>query len=34
VKLANAFLTLNWFVVLGFVEFVSNRRAHLWKKAA
>jgi cellulose synthase/poly-beta-1,6-N-acetylglucosamine synthase-like glycosyltransferase len=34
VKLASAFLTLNWFVVLGFVEFVTNRQAHLWKKAA
>jgi len=22
-----------WFVVLGFVEFVSSRQAHLWKKA-
>ena len=33
VRLANVFLTLNWFVVLGFVEFVSNRQAHLWKKA-
>jgi cellulose synthase/poly-beta-1,6-N-acetylglucosamine synthase-like glycosyltransferase len=33
VKLASAFLSLNWFVVLGFVEFVSNRKAHLWKKA-
>jgi len=33
VRLASAFLSLNWFVVLGFVEFVSNRRAHLWKTA-
>jgi biofilm PGA synthesis N-glycosyltransferase PgaC len=33
VKLASAFLTLNWFVVLGLVEFVLNRQAHLWKKS-
>ena len=31
VKLAMGFLSLNWFVVLGFVEFLSNRDAHLWK---
>ncbi len=31
VRLAGAFLSLNWFVVLGFAEFVANRRAHLWK---
>lgn len=31
VKLASAFLSLNWFVILGFVEFVSNRDAHLWR---
>ncbi len=31
VKLAAAFVSLNWFVVLGFIEFVSNRDAHLWK---
>lgn len=31
VKLAIAFLSLNWFVVLGFIEFLSNRKAHLWK---
>ncbi len=31
VKLASAFLSLNWFVVLGFVEFLSNRNAHLWQ---
>lgn len=31
IKLASAFLSLNWFVVLGFVEFVSNRNAHLWR---
>jgi poly-beta-1,6-N-acetyl-D-glucosamine synthase len=30
VRIAQAFLTLNWFAVLGFVEFVSNRDAHLW----
>jgi hypothetical protein len=33
VNLAGAFLTLNWFVVLGLVEFVSNREPHLWKKS-
>jgi biofilm PGA synthesis N-glycosyltransferase PgaC len=31
VKLASAFLSLNWFVVLGFFEFLSNRNAHLWQ---
>lgn len=31
VKLAMGFLSLNWFVVLGFLEFLSNRDAHLWK---
>jgi hypothetical protein len=31
VKLASAFVSLNWFVVLGFIEFVFNRNAHLWK---
>jgi poly-beta-1,6-N-acetyl-D-glucosamine synthase len=31
VKLASAFLSLNWFVVLGFMEFLSNRNAHLWQ---
>lgn len=31
VRLCAAFLTLNWFAVLGLVEFLSNRRAHLWR---
>jgi poly-beta-1,6-N-acetyl-D-glucosamine synthase len=30
IRLASAFVSLNWFVVLGFVEFISNRNAHLW----
>lgn len=29
-RIAHAFVTLNWFVVLGFVQFVSNRQSHLW----
>jgi biofilm PGA synthesis N-glycosyltransferase PgaC len=31
VKLATAFLLLNWFAVLGAVEFLRNRNAHLWE---
>jgi len=31
VRLAAAFVSLNACVVLGLVEFVANRRAHLWK---
>ena len=31
VRLTMAFVSLNWFVVLGFVEFASNRDTHLWK---
>lgn len=31
VKLARAFLMLNWFAVLGAVEFLRNRNAHLWE---
>lgn len=31
VRLCAAFLSLNWFAVLGLVEFLSNRRAHLWR---
>ncbi len=30
VKLATAFLALNWFAVLGLLEFLRNRNAHLW----
>jgi cellulose synthase/poly-beta-1,6-N-acetylglucosamine synthase-like glycosyltransferase len=31
VKWATAFLLLNWFAVLGAVEFMRNRNAHLWE---
>jgi cellulose synthase/poly-beta-1,6-N-acetylglucosamine synthase-like glycosyltransferase len=31
VKLATAFLLLNWFAVLGLVEFLRNRNVHLWR---
>jgi poly-beta-1,6-N-acetyl-D-glucosamine synthase len=31
VKFASAFVSLNGFVVLGFIEFCANRDAHLWK---
>ena len=31
VRFANAFVTMNCFVVLGLVEFLSNRRMHLWR---
>jgi hypothetical protein len=31
VKLSTAFFLLNWFAVLGLVEFVRNRNAHLWE---
>lgn len=30
VKLATAFLLLNWFAVLGVAEFLRNRGVHLW----
>ena len=33
VKLATAFLFLNWFAVLGFIEFSRNRNAHLWRSS-
>jgi biofilm PGA synthesis N-glycosyltransferase PgaC len=32
-RLASAFFSLNWFVVLGLWEFVSNPAAHLWAGA-
>ena len=32
-RLAMAFLSLNYFVVLGFIEYSSNRKVHLWKAA-
>jgi len=31
VKLTTAFLMLNWFAVLGVVEFLRNRNSHLWE---
>lgn len=33
VRLCAAFVSLNWFAVLGLIEFLSNRRAHLWRTA-
>jgi hypothetical protein len=33
VRLCSAFVSLNWFAVLGLIEFLSNRRAHLWRTA-
>ncbi|MFM2067514.1 MAG: hypothetical protein RLZZ584_2423 [Pseudomonadota bacterium] len=33
-RFAHAFLTLNTFVVLGFLHFVRNRQAHLWASGA
>jgi len=33
VKLATAFLALNWFALLGLLEFLRNRNAHLWGAA-
>jgi len=30
VKLATAFVLLNWFAVLGLVEFLRNRNVHVW----
>lgn len=32
VKIASAFLHLNTFVVLGLIEFLSNKEAHLWRQ--
>jgi len=34
VKIASAFLHLNTFVVLGLIEFLSNKEAHLWRQGA
>lgn len=31
VRIAAAFVALNWFVVLGFREWLSNRRVHVWR---
>lgn len=33
VKLPTVFMLLNWFAVLGAVEYFRNRNAHLWKAA-
>jgi poly-beta-1,6-N-acetyl-D-glucosamine synthase len=33
-RLSGAFLSLNWFVVMGFVQFCLNRRAHLWQNTS
>ncbi len=33
-KIASAFLHLNTFVVLGLIEYVSNKDAHLWRQGA
>ena len=30
VRVATAFLLLNWFAVLGLIEFLRNRNVHLW----
>ena len=34
VRIAHAFLSLNWFAVLGLIEFLTNREAHLWRTRA
>lgn len=34
VKIASAFLHLNTFVVLGLIEYLSNKEAHLWRQGA
>jgi biofilm PGA synthesis N-glycosyltransferase PgaC len=31
VRIAAAFVSLNWFVVLGFREWLLNRRVHVWR---
>jgi cellulose synthase/poly-beta-1,6-N-acetylglucosamine synthase-like glycosyltransferase len=31
VRIVQAFIALNWFALLGFFEFLTNRRAHLWQ---
>jgi poly-beta-1,6-N-acetyl-D-glucosamine synthase len=33
VRVIQAFVALNWFAVLGLVEFMTNRHAHLWHAA-
>jgi len=34
VRLPTTFVLLNWFVVLGLLEYLSNKQAHLWKSKA
>ena len=31
VRVVSAFVTLNWFVVLGLIEFLTNRNVHVWR---
>jgi biofilm PGA synthesis N-glycosyltransferase PgaC len=31
VKIASAFIQMNWFVVLGFVQFMRGQESHLWQ---
>lgn len=33
-KLANAFVLLNWYAVLGLIQFLNGRNAHLWQTHA
>ena len=34
VRVVQAFVAMNWFAVLGLVEFMNNREAYLWRSAA
>lgn len=34
VKIASAFVLLNWYAVLGLVQFLANREGHLWQTRA
>ena len=34
VKIASAFVLLNWYAVLGFFQFLANREGHLWQSPA
>jgi len=31
VRVVSAFVVLNWFVVLGLYEFLTNRNVHVWR---
>ena len=33
-RLASTFLVMNWYAVLGLVQFLSNRGGHLWQSSA